>query len=186
LLEQRRRQGQGGFLRQVVAVGDEHRDVEGGPVAHALHDLAARVGRHDDARARVFQLVPQLVGLVHGIERDGDGPDLERAEVGHRELGAVLEIERHPVARADATAAEPGREPVARLVQLGERDLPAVEDQRRLARKARGGCLELRGQRVVGKPDARLVDTGGPVRLPDPIHGPDTNTASTPSRVDTP
>ena len=92
-------------------------------------------------------------------------------------LGVNVAAAQTATTRTDAAAAEPGREPVACLVQLGERDLPPVEDQRRLARKARGGGLEPRGQRVVGKPDARLVDAGGPVRLPDPIHGADTNTA---------
>ena len=99
-----------------------------------LHDRPTRVGRHEHPGARVLQLVLELVALCIGIERDGDGPRLERAEVGHGELGTVLEVERDPVARPDPAAAEPAREAVARVVELGEGDLAPVEHQRGPAR----------------------------------------------------
>ena len=123
-----------------------------------------------------FQLVLELDGLVHGIERDGDGPRLEGAEVGDRELGAVLEVQRDPVARPDPAGAEPAREAIARVVELGEGDLAPVEHDGRLAWGARRVRLAEGDDRLAGELDSGLVEAGRPVLLPDPVHGrvPDT------------
>ena len=86
------------------------------------------------------------------------------------ELGAVLEIERDAVARPDPARAEPAREAIARVVELGEGDRAPVEDDGRLARGARRVTLEEGGDRLAGKPDAGLVEGGRPgLLLPDPF-----------------
>ena len=172
LLEQGRRRWQARPLGQVVAIPDQRDHLDRGVRADRLHDLPARMGGHEHPRARILQLVLELDGLVHGIERDGDGPRLEGTEVSDRELGAVLEVQRDPVARSDPAGAEPAREAIARVVELGEGDLAPVEHDGGAARGARRAGLEERGDRLAGEPDAGLVEAGRPVLLPDPVHGP--------------
>ncbi len=104
------------------------------------------------------------MALCMGFSGTVMAPALSVAEVRDRELGAVLEIERDAVARPDAAGAEPAREAIARVVELGEGDRAPVEDDGRLARGARRVALEEGGDRLAGKPDARLVEAGRPVR----------------------
>jgi hypothetical protein len=172
LLEQGGGQRQARLLGQVVAIRDQRHRLDRRLRADRFDDLPTRVGGHERAGARVLHLVLDLDGLVHGIERNGDGPRLERAKVGDGELGAVLEVERDAVAGPDPATAEPAREAIARVVELAEGDRAPVEDDGRLARGARRVALEEGGERLAGEPDPRLVKAGRPVRLPDPVHGP--------------
>jgi hypothetical protein len=172
LLAQGRRQRQARALGQIVAIRDPRHHLHRRARADGFHDVPPRVGGHEHPGARVLQLVLELDGLVHGVERNGDGPRLERAEVGDGELGTVLQVQGDPVARPDSAGAEPAREAIAGLVELGERDRAPVEHEGRLARGARRVAREEGGERLPGKPDARLVEAGRPVRLPDPVHGP--------------
>src|SRR5438034_634840 len=72
---------------------------------------------------------------------------------------------------AEAAPLEPTGESIARLVELAEGELAAVEDERGLGRRAAGVPLEDDGERLLGQPDPRLVEPRRPVRLPDPLHG---------------
>ena len=113
----------------------------------------------------------ELDRLVHRVQADVDRPGLQRPVAGDGELRAVLEEERHAVARAEAALLEPAGESIARLVELAEGELAAVEDERGLGRRAAGVPLEDDGERLLGQPDPRLVEPRRPVRLPDPLHG---------------
>ncbi len=91
---------------------------------HPAHEL-----RSEDQGPRVGQLeaVLDLLRRVAEVQRDGDGPGLEDAEVDGQPLQAVHQEDGHLVALADAAAEQQVGEPVGGLVELAPRHLPAGE-----------------------------------------------------------
>ena len=98
-LEEGGRDGERRRRRQEVAVCRDGDRLQACPVADGRDHRPPLVGGDEGARPRVLELVEELGRLVHGVEADVHGPRLERSEVCDRELGAVLEKDRHAVAR---------------------------------------------------------------------------------------
>ncbi len=133
---------------------------QGGPHRAAPHGLAqVRLPRAAVADQRcgpgVAQDVPDLAGLVHGVDRDHDGPGLPGAEDGEHEVRGVLQHDRDPVPAADAPRREVTGDGVGERVGLGIAD-PAVEVGQRGAFGGPGDGfakgVQHRGRRGHGRP----------------------------------
>src|SRR5712664_2819814 len=125
----------------------------------------------ESSRARVFELMRKLDGLVHRVQADRDAACAQGAIVRDGELGRVLQEDRHAVARRNAAALQEAGEAAHRRIQLSARDRAPVE----VDGGAIGDALRLPGERggleLVGATDRLPVVGHGPLLLPYGFHG---------------
>jgi hypothetical protein len=98
--------------------------------------------RHQRARTRVTQVIVELLGLEHRVQRYQDRPALPRTELRDGELRIILRDHRHPVALAHAMPRKPGGKPVGPLIQAPEADRFIEVVDRGRVRPRRGRTLE--------------------------------------------
>ena len=105
---------------RLVTDRDHGHVVEGVEPGHHGVGPVRQVGRHDQHRgARVGQLVAQVLALVRGVDRDGDGAAADDAPPRQCRLDRVLQQRGDAVARPDPEGREPGGEPVGVAGDLG-------------------------------------------------------------------
>ncbi len=125
------RQIEHGIGRQQVGVVHHEHMFDRTLGLNLAHHRQQRRGRDDHACLQVVDLVGQLVLLVERAAGADDGADLLDAEVRHQVLRAVVEKEHHRLSLLHADGLQPGREGIARKVELRPGHGMAVPDARR-------------------------------------------------------
>jgi hypothetical protein len=111
-------------------------------------DDRRQVGAADhDLRARVGDVVLELLRLVHRVDGNDDGVGAEHGVERGRELRAVLHEESDPVARLHPRVLQPSGERLGLLAQCPVAERPAEEEVCGALRIAGGGDLEVEPER---------------------------------------
>jgi hypothetical protein len=112
--------------------------------------------RHEQPRARILQLLGQLVGGVERIGGGGDAAERRDAEEHQAVLGQVRAVEREHVALAEAARSEARGHALHALGQLPVREGAAAGavDQRRLVAEPDGVAQDVVGDGLLGNGDA--------------------------------
>jgi len=92
--------------------------LEGGVPADSCQRVVHPVQAHDDLRAAVDELVPQLGRGVERVVLDDNGAQAQGREEGDDVLRAVGQHDRHPVTLGDAESGQRSREGVDRCLEL--------------------------------------------------------------------
>ncbi len=93
------------------------------PLGDRQHALEVLAVRHDDLRSGVAQPILERFRTEQGRERQRDGAELVRGQVGDRGLRPLREHDPDAVAALDAEPGEDARELVRAGAKLGERVL---------------------------------------------------------------
>ena len=113
------------------------------------------------AGAAVAERVAQLVAGVAGVERYGDQPGPQRAEVGDREVRGVAQLQPDPVAGREPEGEQAGGDAVDRGVDRAPGQRRLAEQQRRLVAGARcGGGAHQVGEVAARSPVGRAGGVG--------------------------
>ena len=100
-----------------LAVVDHDHVLEVGQLVEDGVDAVGQRALHEhDARSRVAELMPEILALVCGVDRNADGAAPHRAPPREERLGRVLDEHRDAVALTDAEVAQRVRQPVRRRV----------------------------------------------------------------------
>ena len=98
-----------------------------------LQQVGREIGRADrDLDVRVGDVVLELLGPVHRIDRHHHRIGTQDGVVGHDPLRAVLHEKNHPVTRLHTLRVQVGRQPLDLVVQFTVGGAAVKEHQRRL------------------------------------------------------
>ena len=92
-----------------------------------------RLGDDRDLGPAVVQEVQIVLRPHHGVDGDGNRPDLDRPPEGGQEGGRVEEEAEHALLRLDTELAQGVARAVDHLLELGVRDLAVLGEEGRLA-----------------------------------------------------
>ena len=136
----------------------------------ALASSARQVAGGDrDLGIRVGDVVLELLGPVHRVDRHHDRVGAQDREMRDHQLRAVLHVEHHAVAALHAQRMQRAGQALGLAGQLAVAGLAAEEDQRGLVRIARGGGREVVPQRGGGHGD-RTGQALGPELVMRAVH----------------
>ena len=113
----------------------------------------------------------QLDRLVHWIQAHRDATRAQRAVVGDGELRGVLQEDGDAVTGPKSASLQKAGEAADRGIELGEGDGATIEMDGRTVGYAPRLPGEDRRQRLLGEANRFFVQAGGPVLLPDGVHG---------------
>ena len=159
---------QPGRAREVVGYGRDHDMLERGVTADSCQRVVHPVQAHDDLRAAVDELVPQLGLGVERVVLDDNGAQAQGREEGDDVLRAVGQHDRHPVTLGDAESGQRSREGVHRCLELPVGEACAEEGERDPVRERCGRVIQQARQRhlrevVVGGHAHRVAGEPRPV-----------------------
>ena len=128
--------------RVALRVALAHHHVRQRPTLLA-RDVRQQVGdREEYAGPRVGENVLHLVRFEDGVDRYGDGADLQRAEVAHGEGRDVRKVERHAITALHAVSPQRIGQATGVRIQLAVRDGGALGEDGRLVGEPVGGALD--------------------------------------------
>ena len=136
--------------QQVGVVHDEHMGQRAGGT-HLGHRAQQRCGRDDHTGLQVAELVGELMLFVQRAAGADHGAQLLDAEMRHRVLRTVGHEQRDRVAGADPQRRQSGSKSVARSVELGVADGPAVPKVGRLVGLTAGVSSQVLVQGQIGR-----------------------------------
>ena len=127
-----------GEARGTAGVEDRGRAGRAGVVDRERIAVRQRGARHEHVRrAGVGHHVVRFLLGEAGVDRHDDGIGQDRAEEGQHPVGAVAQLDRHPVAALDAEGAQPARHPGRAIPQLRVAQPGARRHSRRSRRRPR-------------------------------------------------
>ena len=101
--------------------------------------FSGQIGAGDGhGRARVRDVVLQLFGAVHGVDRHHHGIGSQNTKVSGYPLRAVLHVQQHTVALFDAVGSQPGGYALGLLQEFAVAEGAAQKHQRVFVGKAFG------------------------------------------------
>ncbi len=126
--------------------------------------LRQGVGRDQDTRARVLEIVRVIVAPKLGVDHGHDGSALEHAEKRGRELGRVGQSQEHPVLVLDVPVPQHEGRAIGHLLDVEVAEPPLAGDDCRALAPALG---DARAQVILGQ--VELLGEGGRTKVHDPI-----------------